>query len=162
MTEFKSIASFVDHLATLHAKEALALRTGLKRSAEIVEKQAKSEIGNYQHAVGSFDAWQELADSTKEDRLKKGFTENDPLLRDGALRNSIKHEVHGLDAVIGSESEIALYQEIGTNTIPPRSFLGTALENKQSQIVRLIGEHAVGALVGGNQFSHFRPENLES
>ncbi len=162
MHEFHSIAHFIEHLGTMHAKEAMALRHGLKHAAEIVEKQAKAEIGNYQQAIADFPAWAELAENTKEDRVSKGFTENDPLSRTGGLRDSITHEVEGLEAVIGSESPIALYQELGTATIPPRSFLGTALASKQSQVVKLIGEHAVGALIEGRPFSYLPPGFSES
>lgn len=157
MHEFHSIAHFIEHLTTLHAKEALAVRHGLERAAKVVEKQAKAEIGVYQPAVGEFPKWEELADSTKADRVSQGFTENDPLLRSGELRDSIGHSVEGLEAVIGSTSEIAVYQEMGTSRIPPRPFLGTALANKHGQVVRIIGEHAVGALIGGNPFSYTLP-----
>jgi hypothetical protein len=66
------------------------------------------------------------------------------------LRDSITHEVHGLEAVIGSELKIALYQEVGTEKIPPRSFLGSALASEQHKIVRLIGAHTVNAIASGN------------
>jgi HK97 gp10 family phage protein len=161
MREFHSIASFVQHIATLQAKEVLSVRKGLARAAKIVESQAKSEIGHYQDPIANFPGWEELDQSTKDDRVSKGFTENDPLLRNGKLRDSIHHDVDGLEATIGSDSDIAVYQELGTDKIPPRPFLGTALAIKDKQIVRIIGEHAVGALIDGNTFSYRLPGFIE-
>lgn len=155
--EFHSIAHFVEHLATLHAKEALGVRHGLDRAAKLVEKAAKAEIGHYQPASGPFPSWAELAESTKADRVSQGYTENDPLLRSGKLRDSIGHTVEGLEACIGSDMDIAVYQELGTKTIPPRPFLGPALFNNEHKVVKLIGEHASGALLGGSPFSYAFP-----
>ena len=41
--------------------------------------------------------------------VAKGFTPDDPLLRTGQLRDSISHQVQGLDAVVGSTSEVMVY-----------------------------------------------------
>ena len=161
MREFQSIAAFIEHVSTLHAKEALAVHNGLKRAAKMVEVQAKSEIGVYQSAIGEFPKWEELADSTKDDRVSKGYTENDPLLRSGKLRDSIHHDVDGLEAIIGSDSDIAVYQELGTENIPPRPFLGSALAIKEGQVIRIIGEHVVSALIGGSAFSYRLPGFVE-
>jgi hypothetical protein len=48
-----------------------------------------------------------------------------PWLRTGALRESIGHEVNGAVAVIGSSSDVAVDQELGTRAIPPRPFLAS-------------------------------------
>lgn len=154
MREFRDISSFVWHLGTIKARQALEIRNGLERAARIVEKQAKEEIGHYQPQTGEFAAWPELAESTKADRVAQGFSENDPLLRTGKLRDSISHQVDGLEAVIGSDSDVAVWQELGTKNIPPRSFLGTALVNKEGQVAKTIGAHAVGALLHGTSFSY--------
>lgn len=110
------------------------MQKGLKKAAKIIEKAAKDEFGEYQPKVGSFNEWAELAESTKEDRLKKGFIENDLLLRTGQLRDSIEHEVKGLEAVIGSKDEVMVYQEFGTSKIPPRPVLGPATYRNKDKI----------------------------
>lgn len=46
-----------------------------------------------------------------------------PWLRSGELRSSIAHEVDANCAEIGSTSMVALYQEVGTRSAPPRPFL---------------------------------------
>ena len=92
-----------------------------------IERDAKEIIGHYQRSdTGPFPEWEELAPSTKADRVSKGFTPNDPLLRTGELRDSIGHEVRGRSVAIGSDLDIAIYQEMGTATIPPRPFLRIA------------------------------------
>jgi len=149
MREFAHIGEMVAHLATMAAAQTLAVHHGLKKCAERIEKTAKAEIGHYQPEVGPFAGWVELADSTKADRVAKGFTENDPLKRTGALADSISHQVGGLEAVIGSDSEIMVYQELGTSSIPPRAVLGPAAIRNKEFITKTLG-HAVaeGLLYG--------------
>ena len=148
-----SLTSFIGHLGGMSV--ALGAHTGhaLEKAAQIVEKEAKAEIGHYQDAAGPFAGWAELADSTKADRAAKGFPENEPLLRTGELRDSISHKVEVTGpvsgkAVIGSDSDIAVYQELGTKNIPPRSFLGGALVRKSHAVAELLGASVHKALIG--------------
>ncbi len=120
----------------------------LERVAVKVEATAKAEIGEYQDAIGPFQNWAELADSTKEDRVRKGYTENDPLLRSGELRNSIGHETSDLETVIGSTSDIMVYQEFGTSRIPPRPVMGPAAERNRDYILAELGGAVVAGLLG--------------
>ncbi len=148
MQYFSSLVEFAAHILTLKAAEALALHQGLKKVAEIVEKTAKSEIGEYQPQVGLFQAWPELKDSTKEDRVRQGFTENDPGLRTGAMRNSIDNQVSGLEAVIGSNDDHLVYFELGTKKQEPRAVLGPAALRSTDHIVNILGNAAVSGLLG--------------
>ncbi len=149
MKEFDSLASFASHLLAIEASEALALHHGLKEVAQAIEKTAKEEIGHYQPAVGPFPAWAELADSTKADRTRQGFSENDPLLRTGELRDSISNTVGGLEAVVGSNSDVMVWQELGTKTIPPRAVLGPAAIQNEDKIKEILGKAAARGLLGG-------------
>lgn len=151
MREFESVALFAEHLLTLEVAIAATTHRALEKAARIVEKDAKGQIGSYQEAAGPFQDWAELAESTKEDRVRKGYTENDPLLRDGKLRDSITHEVEVHEAVIGSKSDIAAYQEFGTPTIPPRPFMGPAVFKNKGKIQRILGEALVEGLIGGEK-----------
>lgn len=148
MREFGSLGSFGMYLLEAATAEVVALEAGLAKVAEHVEKVAKSEFGEYQPGVGAFPAWTELADSTKAQRVALGYSENDPLLRSGELRDSIGHEVAGLEAVIGSTSDVMVYQELGTHTIPPRPVLGPAAIRSEKVIQRMIGEAAVLGILG--------------
>jgi HK97 gp10 family phage protein len=146
--EFTSIGGFVAHMLARDAALVFAMRTGLQTVADAVRDTAKSELGHYQPAVGHFGAWPELADSTKKDRVAQGFTENDPLLRSGDLRESIKNEVSATHAVIGSTSDVAVYQELGTEKMPPRPFLGPAVLHNEEKIKRILGGAIVAGLLG--------------
>lgn len=148
MKNFKSLGEFERFL--LRRVEALevGIHTGLDVAASIVEKTAKDEIGHYQDAAGPYPAWAELAESTKEDRLRKGFTENDPLLRTGQLRDSISRAVDGHKAVVGSTSDIMVFQELGTSKMPPRPVLGLAAYRSKEDIKKALGESIVAVLTG--------------
>ena len=143
-------AVFATMLAEIHHESHRAL----ERAARVVEKEAKAEIGDYQGAAGPFAAWAPLAERTVADRVAKGFTPDDPLLRTGHLRDSIGHSVEmspGITsghAVVGSKEDIAVWQELGTSRIPARSFLGGAAVRKTHEVVKIIGGGLVQGLVG--------------
>jgi phage gpG-like protein len=54
-----------------------------------------------------------------------GSEHETPWLQSGALRASIECQSEGLTATIGSTSDVAVFQELGTVGVPPRSFLAT-------------------------------------
>lgn len=121
----------------------------LDAAAKSIETEAKSEIGTYQRdEMGPFAPWEELKQSTQRERERLGFTPNDPLLRTGDLRDSISHETHGLEAAVGSTSQVMVWQEMGTETIPPRSVLGLAAQRREREVVKLIGAAVVSELMG--------------
>lgn len=140
-------------LALMGARVAVEQHFALKKAAQVVENEAKAEFGIYQGAIGPYDKWEELADTTKADRVAHGYSENDPLLRSGDLRDSISHEVNGASAVIGSTDDVMVYQELGTETIPPRPVLGPALLRKEKQVLNLIGAHTAHGMLQGSAFS---------
>ena len=156
MKEFRDIGQFVAFLSRIPAAVAEAEKKGLGAAGAMIEAEAKAEIGHYQEAAGPLPAWAELADSTKADRVKQGFSANDPLLRTGALRDSISHEVDGKRVVVGSDSDIAVYQELGTmwsaetgaSVIPPRSFLGGAMFRKAEDAAKVLGLAVANAVAG--------------
>lgn len=127
MHNFKGFDALADHFAMLAAKLPTVMHSELDAAGEAIEKRAKQKIGEYQQAAGPFRAWEQLADSTKADRRRKGFPENEPLLRTGHMRGTIEHKREGKAVHVGSDDPIVDYQERGTNRIPPRSFLGGAL-----------------------------------
>ena len=148
MKTIASMGAFALEMLGVEAGLTLAIHSSLEKVAQKVEKTAKDEIGKYQKEIGPFNAWEELAESTKEDRVSKGFTENDPLLRTGQLRDSISHKTHGLEAHIGSTSEIMVWQELGTPKIPPRPVLGPAVEHNIESLKKIVGGAVVSRLTG--------------
>ena len=151
MSDF-NLASFAAHLGTMTAALHHHEEHAMEKAARLIEAEAKREIGHYQGPAGEFVGWADLAPFTIEDRLKKGFSDDEPLLRTGELRDSIEHRVHGLEAMIGSDSDIAVWQELGTKRIPPRTFLGGAAVRKGEATARLLGHGFVSALVGKDVF----------
>lgn len=124
----------------------------LKQAARLVQQEAQGAIGTYQGAAPPFGAWSPLAPSTVAEKTRLGYAPPDrPLLRTGAMRASIEYRVsvgqHHGDAMIGSDSPVAVAQELGTRTIPPRSFLGSAASRNARMIAALLGQGVVSALV---------------
>lgn len=153
MKEFDSLTDFGLHLAKVALEEDLFLHEGLDRAAALIEREAKREFGVYQPATGPFPEWPELAESTQEERERLGFTPNDPLLRDGSLlRASVSRACHGLDAVVGSTSDIMIYTEFGTSRMPARPVFGPAAFRHRHEIETLISQAAVLGIIGARGF----------
>lgn len=148
MMQTMNLGQFIARVAGAAMAVKAAENAALTRAAKVVEAEAKREIGTYQGAVGPFPAWAPLAESTQADRVREGFPADEPLLRTGEMRASIGHAVKGNVAVIGSNSDKAVWQELGTKTIPPRSFLGGALMRKLPEVRKELASGALGALVG--------------
>lgn len=142
------LLEFIAHLGGASLRMEAARHEALERAAKLVEDEAKREIGTYQDGAGPFAAWAELAESTKDDRVRLGFSEDEPGLRTGEMRDSIDHKVEGNEAVVGSTSEKMVWFELGTTRQPPRSVLGGALVRKEEEVARLLGEASVAALIG--------------
>jgi len=161
MKSFTSFSGFAAEFAgAAFALEELNYRM-LEHAAVSIEKRAKEKIGNYQNDAGQFVAWAELAESTKQDRENQGYPENEPLLRSGELRDSIEHQTVGLVAHVGSNSDVAVFQELGTDKMPPRSFLGGAAHEKAPEIVEMIGENVALHLAGERVFGGRLPIERE-
>ncbi|WP_024516853.1 hypothetical protein [Bradyrhizobium sp. Tv2a-2] len=113
-----------------------AKHEALEHVAVIVEDGAKAAIGTYEFG------WPSLAPSTLARK-----SADTPLLETGEMRDSIRHEVTGDTARIGSDLDYALYQEVGTSKIPPRSFLmGSALHHKE-EIIHAVGQEVMTKLI---------------
>jgi HK97 gp10 family phage protein len=155
MMEFDSLAGLAAHL-TSEVLPGLTreVNHALERVAESIEETAKAEIGVYQDAAGAFAAWQPLADSTVADRVSKGFTPDDPLLRTEELQESIVHEVGDWEATVGSVDPVVEFHEFGTSKMPPRPVLGPALLHNAEHVQKLIGDAAVSVFVGGDAVSN--------
>ncbi|MDY3551402.1 hypothetical protein R5W24_000478 [Gemmata sp. JC717] len=148
MKQFGDMGSFAAHLLTAAVAVQKAEHKLLAHVGKVVEKRAKAKIGEYQDAAPPFAGWAELADATKAERVKQGFPEDEPLLRTGDMRDSIGHTVQGNEVTIGSNNDKAVWQELGTETIPPRSFLGGAMAEELPKLKEILGEGVVAALVG--------------
>ena len=137
-----SMAEAIARLGSMAIHAELAKHEALKKAAEIVEKEAKGMLGHEQPE------WPALAESTVADRVQHGYAPDEPELRDGQLRDSIGHHVECDKAVVGSTSMIAVYQELGTSRMPPRSFLEAAAHRKAEEVAHHMEREVVTAMVG--------------
>lgn len=153
MREFGSLIEFSAHLAGVAVAEDLYLNKGLDAAAAVIEREAKREFGTYQPQTGPFPEWPELAESTQDRREAMGYPPNDPLLVTGSLRDSISREVHGLDAAIGSTSDLMIYHEFGTSRMPARPVLGPAAYRHRREVETLIGQAAFLGIIGARSFA---------
>lgn len=156
MKEFAGFAAFAKHLESLAAQAPIVQDLMLEKAADHIAKAAKDKIGHYQEAAGHFPEWEELADSTEYEKARLGYPVDAPLLRDGTMRDSIKKSsiMHAGGAryiAIGSESDIAVYQEQGTLHIPPRPFLGPAMFESKAWLWKMFCVHAGHWIAGVNR-----------
>ncbi|MGE4824348.1 hypothetical protein [Yersinia enterocolitica] len=146
---FNSLADFALHFAVIHSEQERAIADGLETVALKIETTAKAELGQYQSSVGPFPGWDNLADSTEQQKVANGYPLDAPLLASGEMRDSITHEVSGMEAVIGSTDQKMVFHEFGTAKMPPRPVLGTAVVHNGEFIKKIIGKAVVNGLVGG-------------
>lgn len=114
----------------------LAEHEALEQAAIIVEKEAKRVIGTYDYD------WPAL----KPETVARKTTGDAPLLETGEMRDSIEHRVGEGEAFVGTNNKKAIYHELGTKTIPPRSFLAGAGMHKKEEIHELTGRVMAAAI----------------
>jgi hypothetical protein len=139
------VFSILEFLAEIPAIERDLHASGPKiveEACKIVQKKAKAAIGK-EHEL-----WAPLAESTISDKQKHGFPTPKPLLRTGELRDSIQYTVHGNEGAVGSDLDRAVWQELGTSRIPPRSFLVSSAIASEDRIHRMAAATTISALSG--------------
>ena len=140
-TIFRSPEECAAYLSSKRRNVVPSLTTGLTAAAHMVENDSKAKIGND-------GGWPPLAASTLSDKEKKGFAVPAPLLRTGAMRDSISSEIEGLEAQVGSDSMVAVWQELGTSKgIPPRSFLESTAVQDEEKVVEMIAEALLAGIL---------------
>src|ERR1035437_9761524 len=148
MTKLFSLLGFIAELPAIERDIHESGPKIIERACQIIQKKAKAARGK------NHEMWPPLAESTIADKARHGFPTPKPLLRTGAMRDSIEYEVHGNEGAVGSNSEIAVYQELGTSHIPPRSFLVSSAIASEARIHRMAGGAAVAALSGYGRHAH--------
>ncbi|MBB3175411.1 HK97 gp10 family phage protein [Endobacter medicaginis] len=135
-----TLAGFAERLERAALEYELLQRELLDQVGDAVAADAKSRIGTYDG-----NEWPALAESTIADRVRRGYSPDEPLLRTGQLRDSIQHEVDGDTVTVGSGLDIAAYQELGTSRIPPRPFIAPAMMHAgegavEAALVEMLGK----------------------
>ena len=122
------------------------IRTGLQLAGELLRSTAAGYIGQ------ELPDWPPLAASTVAEKTRLGFTGKvsltDPLLRTGALQASLTWslDTEKMELRVGSSDPVAIWQELGTATIPPRSFLARAAIEQEQEIRDLIAGEIAKAI----------------
>ena len=155
MKTYQSFGALARQLERASLRLEDSLGAAMEAAATLVEATAKAEIGHYQTSgMGPFTAWAPLKPATVAEKRRLGYAdaENDnPELRTGEMRDSIGHsyDFGNFTFTVGSTSEIAVYQELGTaNGLPPRPFLAPALYRNVDPIRKLIGATLETTLAG--------------
>ena len=127
MREF-TIAGFVAHLEQVKRNVAALSPAVVERGCEMIRDEAQRVIGK------GYSDWPPLQPATIADRVKQGYYPNKPLLRTGELRESIEITIasDGLSGEVGSNNDKAVWHELGTSRVPPRSFLREAADSAVS------------------------------
>ena len=138
-----SCIEFAKHLGKLDVVIKVGITVALEAIAVDVEKKAKKKFGHYQDEIGPFVEWDELKESTKQDKLRQGYVYNDeynPLVRTGELRDSIKHETGYMETTIGSDNPLMEFHEFGTVKMAARPVLGPALFEHKPFVIKAIAK----------------------
>jgi len=157
--EFHSVQAFALHLLAAEAIWRTQRKHALNAAADLIKKDARAQIGEYQEAIGNYPAWAELAESTEDEKARLGAPADAPLLRYGDLQKSFRSELEGDETVIvGSTDPVMEYHEFGTSKMPPRPVLGPALLKNDERIRQILGVAMLDAIVSGQRLGYrFNP-----
>lgn len=143
MKEFNSLEAFAKFFEGAITEATLAARAELEVAAIIVETSSKAKLGTPQPY------WAPLSEFTIAYKIQYGFPIPSPLFRTGEhIFGTIERTVTEDEANIGSNDEVAFWQELGTSKIPPRSFLASTLREHEDDIVKMIATSYVRGLSG--------------
>jgi len=138
-----TLVGFAGLLSTLRLEMDHANHDALDRAGRIVRDEAQRVIGTYDYG------WTPLAPSTLARKAA-----DTPLLETGEMRDSVDYRADHNTAEIGSDLDKAIWQELGTSRIPPRSFLAGAMQHEVHHVVDTIGRvitaHLAGQPIGTN------------
>lgn len=139
--EFNGFRELISHTAKVMAETDAVLHEGLEAVTAKLLKDTRATMGVYQSGEGPFSDWAALAPATKQDRVARGFTADEPLLRTGELRDSYYKQVQGLEGGVGSDLDKALGMEIGDpiKRVPARSTLGLTFAKTEKRLFERFG-----------------------
>lgn len=126
-------------LAAVAVETDIAGQLAVAKAAVIVQANAKDAIGTYDFG------WTPLAESTLAQKAL-----DTPLFESGELKDSIEITMGHHVAWVGTNDDKAEWQELGTPTIPPRSFIRLAAINSEEQIHAMTVQ-AVGRAFAGHK-----------
>src|SRR5258705_4586767 len=137
MTGVYSVLGFVAKLKAIeHDMNELGPAI-VAAACQMVHDEARRVIGE------GYDYWPALKPETLAHKMM-----NTPLLETGELRASIEWQSHGLEGAVGSNNDKAVWHELGTARIPPRSFLMGAAIKMEPKIYKMAERAVVAVMLG--------------
>jgi phage gpG-like protein len=148
MRNFNSLASAALHFGRLARDLKGAEEAIIRGACHLIAERAKASIRT---SANGFN-WPKLQPETVK-RKSRGDT---PLLETGELLGSISYQVDGATGQVDSTSEKAVWHELGTKRIPPRSFLLASAVQELPHIKILthsvVRSMMLGERLGGAEF----------
>jgi phage gpG-like protein len=137
MSGVYSIIGFVAQLKAIeHDMNALGPAI-VARACEMVCEEAKRVIGE------GYPYWPALKPETLARKMMAT-----PLLETGELRASIEWNASGNEGHVGSNNDKAVWHELGTARIPPRSFLMGAAMAMEPKIYKMAERAVIAVMLG--------------
>jgi phage gpG-like protein len=132
-----TLVGFAAHLGAIERDLDTVGPAIVARACEMVCAEAKRVIGE------GYPYWPALSPETLARKMM-----NTPLLETGELRASIEWQAHGLEGQVGSNNDKAIWHELGTSKIPPRSFLMGAALRMEPKIYKMAERAVVAVMLG--------------
>lgn len=155
MPDEMPLTDFIADVSNFHLELQRRKLEAMDGASKLVMIEARNAIGHDNWNAGVFGPWKDLAQSTIDEKDRLGYfgqvSENDSLLRTGQLRESIQRSFDPDRAIVGSNDDVAVDQEMGTSRIPARPFLSGAASKHAQKIAEIMGRAAVLALGGRNR-----------
>jgi hypothetical protein len=146
MRAFSSIDAFVVFLRSRPAAVRAAQKDGAHEAGAFLVHEARELIGTED------ETWPPLADVTilikEEMGLIGRVSSTDPLLRHGEMRASIESTTTPDEVVLGTHDPVAMDQEFGTKSIPPRPFISLTMIRHGHEAAKLVYDHVMAAFCG--------------
>ena len=136
-----TLGQMIKHLTVVSAAIPAAEHEALDHASKLVLKECRAVVGHYQESAGPFNAWATLAPATLARK-----TADTPLLETGEMRDSYERTVGLHEAHVGSNNDKAVWQELGTRSIPPRSVIGISAMHMEIRIHHDTGFRMFGVL----------------
>ena len=115
----------------------------------VVERACRTVHAEARRVLGTHDYdWPPLSPATIA-RKAKGDT---PLLETGELRDSIEWWSKGNEGAVGSNNDKAVWMELGTSRVPPRSFLVEAAVRKEPEIHKMAERAIIDVVTGKGRY----------
>jgi phage gpG-like protein len=136
-----TVYSLLQMAAKFHAIEAdmkIVTEEIVAQACAMVAEEARRVLGTHDYG------WVDL----KPETIARKMRGDTPLLETGAMRASIQWNASDNEGYVGSNSDIAVYQELGTSRIPPRPFLSGAAIAMEAKIHKMAGRAVMAVLAG--------------